>query len=278
MIKPLLAHHDHKQFAVICYANVPAPDAFTAELKSLADEWYSCHQVSDEQLAQNVRKNGIDILVDLAQHSGGNRLLTFARKPAPVQVSWLGYPGTTGMEMIDYRLTDPYLDPFDHAQGGPPGRGDEYYSEKSWRLPHSFWCYQPLKLQDCIEVAPPPAIGNGFVTFGCMNRFAKVTPPALNLWREILRRVPDSRLRLHSKIGSHLDSVRAFFREGGIADQRIIFIERLATGEYLRQYHSIDICLDPIPHGGGTTTGDALWMGVPVITLAGQTAVSRGGK
>jgi predicted O-linked N-acetylglucosamine transferase (SPINDLY family) len=267
MIKPLLANHDHRQFAIVCYADVAAPDSVTAELKSMSDEWYPCYQMPDEQLAKYVRKNGIDILVDLAQHSGSNRMLVFARKPAPVQISWLGYPSTTGLETIDYRLTDPYLD--------PPGQGDEHYSEKSYRLPKTFWCYQPIEGQS-EPVAPPPQIANGFITFGCMNRFSKVTRMALTIWRRILQLIPNSRLRLHSQLGTHLDPVRAFFRQGGIADDRLIFIPRQPLEEYLRQYHAIDIAFDPMPHGGGTTTGDALWMGVPVITLAGKTAVGRG--
>ncbi len=268
MFKPLLAHHDHTQFEITCYADVAAPDLLTEELKRLADHWRSSYQVPDEQLADEIRGDGIDILVDLAQHSGRNRMLVFARKPAPVQVSWLGYPGTTGLDTIDYRLTDPFLDPL--------GEGDQYYSEKSYRLPHSFWCYQPPDGQS-EAVAAPPQDRNGFVTFGCMNRFAKVTPPTLALWRQVLQAVPNSRLRLHSKIGAHLDSVRAFFREGNIADERITFVQRQPLAEYPPQYHSIDIALDPIPHGGGTTTCDALWMGVPVVTLAGRTAVGRGG-
>jgi protein O-GlcNAc transferase len=268
MFKPLLAHHDHQRFEIVCYADVAAPDLLTAELKSMADQWHWSYQVPDDQLAADIRRHGIDILVDLAQHTGGNRMLLFARKPAPVQVSWLGYPSTTGLDAIDYRLTDPFLD--------PPGEGDENYSERSYRLPHSFWCYQPPDAPSDVVVALPED-QNGFVTFGCMNRFEKVTPPALALWRRVLQAVGNSRLRMHSEIGAHLDSVRAFFREENIADERVIFVERQPIAKYPSQYHSIDICLDPLPFGGGTTTCDALWMGVPVVTLAGRTAVGRGG-
>jgi predicted O-linked N-acetylglucosamine transferase (SPINDLY family) len=223
--------------------------------------------LTDQGLADQIRKDRIDILVDLGQHSGENRLVAFAHKPAPLQVSWLGYPGTTGLESMDYRLTDPYLD--------PPGSGDENYTERSIHLPHCFWCYEPLELG--IPVNPLPAMEAGLVTFGCMNRFNKVTGPTLELWREILKAVPKSRLLIHSKIGDHLDNVRRTFEKEGIASRRLEFVEHKPIPEYLRQYHRIDITLDPFPHGGGTITCDSLWMGVPVITLSGSTAVGRGG-
>ena len=169
--------------------------------------------LSDPQVADRIRADRIDILVDLALHTANNRLLVFARKPAPVQVTMLGMPATTGLATIDYRLTDPYLD--------PPGASDADYTEQSIRLPHCFWCYQPP------EEAPPvgelPALKNGFVTFGCLNQFAKVSRPALQVWVKILQSLPGSRLVIHSQPGSHLEAVRRLFQDGGIAADRVEF-------------------------------------------------------
>jgi protein O-GlcNAc transferase len=265
---PLLAHHDHRLFEICCYSGITTqPDTMTRRLQKCADRWQETVGMSDAELAEQIRKDRIDVLVDLDQHTGGNRLLVFARKPAPVQVAWLGYPCTTGLEAMDYRLTDPYLD--------PPGSGDENYSEKSLRLPHCFWCYAPP--DDSPPVGPLPAEENSQITFGCLNRFDKVSEPALQLWRRVLHAVPQSRLLIHSKIGDHLDAVRRGFEREGIAARRLEFVERKPMLDYLREYGRIDIGLDPFPHGGGTVTCDALWMGVPVVTLSGATAVGRGG-
>jgi predicted O-linked N-acetylglucosamine transferase (SPINDLY family) len=266
---PLFAHHDHQLFEICCYSDVTRlSDATGQSLQRCADRWLVTRGLGDADLSEQIQRDEIDILVDLAQHTGGNRLLVFARKPAPVQASWLGYPGTTGLEAIDYRITDPYLD--------PPGQGDESYSERSIRLPHCFWCYRPLDFAPVVNALP--AGQNGYVTFGCMNRFEKMTAPTLQMWRQILLSVPQSRLLIHSKIGDHLDPVRRFFAEGGIAPRRVEFIERKGMFDYFPQYYRMDIGLDSFPHGGGTVTCDALWMGVPVVTLAGRTVVSRAGK
>jgi predicted O-linked N-acetylglucosamine transferase (SPINDLY family) len=193
--------------------------------------------------------------------------LTFARKPAPVQVTWLGYVGTTGLSNIDYRLTDPYLD--------PPGAGDEFYSEKSIRLPHCFWCYEPDKASP--GESGLPAMERGYVTFGSLNNFAKMTPPALDVWASILSAAPGSRLVLSSRQGDHRAKTLERFSRAGVDPHRIEFIGTQPVLEYLKQYNRIDIALDPFPYCGGTTTCDALWMGVPVVTLRGRTAVGRAG-
>ena len=202
LLLPLFSHHDRRQTEIVCYCDVRAADAVTTKLKALADGWHDVVGLSDPQVADRIRGDRIDILVDLALHTADNRLLVFARKPAPVQVTMLGMPSTTGLATIDYRLTDPYLD--------PPGASDGDYTERSIRLPHCFWCYQPP------EEAPPvgalPAWKSGFVTFGCLNQFAKVSRPALEVWVRILQSLPASRLVLHAPPGSHREAVQALVR------------------------------------------------------------------
>ena len=264
---PLLEAHDHGSFEIFCYASVRNPDTMTDHCRAHADVWRDVLGMSDEQLADTIRQDEIDILVDLTMHMGDNRLLAFARKPAPVQVTYLAYCGTTGLSTMDYRLTDPYLD--------PPGQEARFYSEQSVRLPETYWCYRPV-----IETPPVnalPALEAGAVSFGSLNNFCKVTPPALAAWSRLLRAVPGSRLLLHARAGSHRDRVRGFLAEQRIAAQRLTFVDFLPTAEYFGVYQQIDVALDPFPYGGGTTTCDALWMGVPVVSLAGQTAVGRGG-
>jgi len=205
--------------------------------------------------------------VDLAMHAAGHRLLVFALKPAPVQVTWLSYPGSTGMQAIDYRLTDPQLD--------PPCFNDAWYSEKSVHLPRTYWCYRSPS--DAPEVNELPALSAGRITFGCLNNFNKVNEVVLSAWCRLLAELPNARLLLHAKEGSHRQKVRDKLARDGIDPARLEFIGRVPVAEYFRCYHRIDIALDTFPFCGGTTTCDALWMGVPVVSLIGQTTVSRGG-
>jgi predicted O-linked N-acetylglucosamine transferase (SPINDLY family) len=269
LLVPLLANHDRRQVEAFCYSDVRAPDALTARLRALADHWRDTAALHDRALADLIRADRIDVLVDLALHTAGNRLLLFARKPSPVQVTMLGLPATTGLSAIDYRLTDPFID--------PPGRHDGDYSERSIRLPHCFWLFQPP------EEAPPqgpgvlPALQSGFITFGCLNQFSKVTHAALQLWLKILQAVPRSRLVIQAQPGHHCDAVRALFEAGGITASRLDFVARAARAAYFRRYQDLDIGLDPFPYNGHNCTLEALWMGVPVVTLAGGSAVSRGG-
>ena len=265
LLLPLLEHRDREQFEVISYSGVPTPDRLTDRLRGLADEWHSTIGVSDDALAEMIRTHRIDILIDLTLHSADNRMLTFARKPAPVQVSYLGYPSTTGMTAMDWRLTDHHLD--------PPGN-DALYVEPSLRLARTYWCYQPHA--DMPEVQPP-AMRAGCVTFGCLNNFAKLNDRVLACWARILAAVQNSRLLLHAAEGSHRQRVQRFFESHKIAPDRIEFQGKAPYGEYFAAHHRIDVALDPFPYTGGTTTCDALWMGVPVITLAGRSAVQRGG-
>ncbi len=264
---PLLAAHDRQQFEIYCYSNVPRPDAVTECLASHVDAWRDIHQLSDEQAAALIRQDQIDILVDLTMHMAHSRPLLFARKPAPVQACWLAYPGTTGLTAIDYRLTDPHLD--------PPGMFDHCYSEQSIRLPDSFWCYQPL-VSD-VPVSSLPALSNGFIIFGCLNNFSKINPAVLALWTKALRAADHSRLLLLAPLGSARRATAEFFTQQGIDPTRITFVSRRPLADYLRLYQQIDICLDTFPANGHTTSLDSLWMGVPVVTLVGRTAIGRGG-
>jgi protein O-GlcNAc transferase len=265
---PLFGAHDHQQFEIICYSDVISPDAVTERIRGLVDGWRDIRSMTDEQVATLVRQDAIDILVDLTMHMERNRLLVFARKPAPVQVTFLAYPGTTGLDAIDYRLTDPHLD--------PPGMFDQHYSEESVRLPDTFWCYDPLTSEPGVNRLP--ALDAGYVTFGSLNNFYKVNPGVLKLWAAVLREVERSRLMLLApEESSSRQWVTEVFRDDGIAADRIVFVERQPRLPYLELYHQIDIALDTLPYNGHTTSLDSLWMGVPVVTLVGQTVVGRAG-
>jgi protein O-GlcNAc transferase len=263
---PLLRHHDHAAYQIVCYSDVHFEDAMTDRLRANADEWHKIAGLSDERVAEKIRLDQIDILVDLAAHTAGNRLRVFALKPAPVQATYLAYCSSTGLETIDFRLSDPNLD--------PPG-DESFYSEQTIRLPDTYWCYQSIDPSP--DVAPPPALSQGAVTFGCLNNFCKVSPPALDLWIKLLAANPTSRLLLYAPDGSHRRRVRDLLNREGIEDRRLTFLDRVSFTDYFKLYDQIDIALDPFPYNGGTTTCDALWMGVPVVTLRGRTAVGRGG-
>jgi predicted O-linked N-acetylglucosamine transferase (SPINDLY family) len=264
---PLLSNHDPAEVEIYCYSDVLRPDAMTAQLRQQTSVWRDISGIRDEQVADIVRTDRIDILVDLTMHLAGSRLLMFARKPAPVQVTYLAYCSTTGLRTMDYRLTDPYLD--------PPGGDDTVYSEKSHRLPKTYWCYAPQP--EAPPVGPLPASTPGHVTFGCLNNFAKISPPVLALWQQLLHVLPASNLILHCDEGRHRQRLRDQFQAIGVNPQRVQFVHRLPLNQYYELHRQIDIALDPFPYSGGTTTLDALWMGVPVVSLVGQTAVSRGG-
>jgi predicted O-linked N-acetylglucosamine transferase (SPINDLY family) len=267
ILMPLLSNHDRHQVEIYCYSGVLRPDRVTERFRSYADVWRNTVGLADGSLAERIRADRIDVLIDLNLHIAGSRLLTFARRPAPVQLTWLGYPGTTGLSSMDYRLTDPHLD--------PPGETDIDYAERSIRLPESFWCYDPLG--DGPEVSELPALRGEPFTFGCLNNFTKVNSASLRLWATVLRAVPGSRLLLLAPTGTSRNSVCASLRQDGVDSERILFVDRQARTEYLRTYHRIDLALDPLPYNGHNTSLDAAWMGVPTITLVGQTVVGRAG-
>jgi protein O-GlcNAc transferase len=279
LLLPLLANHDRLQFEIVAYSGAFREDAISQRLKSHCDHWRQTGALSDEQLANLIRQDRVDILVDLGAHMSNSRLLAFARKPAPVQVTWLGYPGTTGLAAMDYRLSDPYLD--------APGTED-LYVERTIRLPATWWCYDAIDGGAVKESAERRVTGAedsqlslstqaGAFTFGCLNNFVKVTDVTLDLWGKVLAGVEGSRIIMLAPYGSARQRVLARFSQHGIDPSRVEFSARLAHGDYLNLYNRIDLCLDSFPYNGHTTTLDALWMAVPTVTMPGLTPVSRGG-
>jgi protein O-GlcNAc transferase len=264
---PLLSQHDRKGFEVFCYSAGRRRDGMTDRLAGLADGWRDIASMTDEQTALRVREDGIDILVDLCGHTPGNRLLVFARKPAPVQVTFLGYCGTTGMEAMGYRLSDVHVD--------PPGSDLSCYSEETVVLPRTYWCYEPAGALP--SVGALPALSAGHITFGCMNSFPKASGAARDLWGKVLLALPGSRMVIHSHEGSHRESVMRRFAEAGVSGDRIEFVARQAWVAYAETFDRIDIALDAMPYSGGITSCDTLMMGVPVVTLRGGTSVGRSG-
>ena len=270
-LRPLLHHHDRKQFEIICFSSVERPDPMTAILRGDADAWHDIRGQSDEAVADLIRENSIDILIDLSGHSAQNRLLAFARRPAPVQISYLGYPATTGLSTMDYRLTDMHSD--------PPGGTEHLHTEELLRLPTTNWCYAPM--DSAPAAGRSPAATGKPICFGSFNNLEKVTPRTIALWSRILRAIPTSRLFLKSS-GFGAASVRRQITEQfaayGIDADRLDLIGRepnILT--HLALYDRMDISLDTFPYHGTTTTCDALWQGVPVVTLAAKAHLSRVG-
>ena len=234
---------------------------------ALSDGWVDTRGISDEALSQRIYADRIDILVDLAGHTAKNRLLVFARRPAPIQVTWAGYVGSTGLSAMDYLIAD--------NQHVPQGV-DSYYSEKIIRLPESYICYEPPDYAP--PVGPPPFRRNGYVTFGCFNNPAKINTGVLSAWTEILRSVPKSRLFLkYTNMDSdkNVKRISNFVSENGVSASRIRIENSSPHSELLACYNNVDIVLDTFPYSGGLTTCESLWMGVPVITLPGETFASR---
>jgi len=269
-VAPLLEGHS-KAIETFCYADVRLPDRMTGRLKRQADHWRSTVGMTDSAVARQIVSDRIDILVDLAGHTTNNRLLVFARRPAPLQVTWLGYPNTTGMPVMDYRLTDDIADPV--------GEADRHHSEQLIRLPHGFLCYAPP--EGVGAVSDLPALNRGRVTFGSFNNLAKVNEKVVAIWSQILRCVAESSLLLKSKSLNDKGVRRRYlglFSRHGISADRILFEPYTRTAqEHLSLYSRVDIGLDPFPYNGTTTTCEALWMGVPVMTLKGGRHSARVG-
>lgn len=276
-MEPVLAHLDHGQFELFAYYSHEDEDVVTQRFRSYCEHWLNIEKMSDDEVAERIRQDGIDVLVDVAGHTGGNRLLVFARKPAPVQVTWLGHPNTTGLKSMDYRITDAYAE--------PSGMTENLNTETLWRMPEVFCCYTPCaakperRAEAALAVKPPPMLQNGYATFGCFNNIAKVSPPTIALWARVLHAIPGSKLMLEAhklEVSDLQEEIMGRFAAHGIGLERLILKGRVPAQQYVL-YHEVDVALDPFPCSGGTTTFDALWMGVPVVTLAGQTFVSRMG-
>jgi len=264
--EPILASHDREQVEVICYAEVSPGDAMTERLRGLADGWVTTVGMSDAALAQRIHDDGIDILIDLAGHTAHNRLVAFTYKPAPIQATYLGYFTTTGLEAMDYWLSDAVLTPADSV---------EQSSETLYRLPRSCVVYRAP--EEAPAVAPRPA--GAALTFGSFNDLSKIAPVAVERWSEILRRVPDSRLLLKARQLSDETECRKWqerFAAQGIGAERLLLRARTESqAAHLALYGEVDIALDAMPRTGGTTTAEALYMGVPVISLAGERFIER---
>jgi predicted O-linked N-acetylglucosamine transferase (SPINDLY family) len=269
--EPLLAHLDRANFEAFAYCNFSVVDETSERMRALCRGWTTVKGLDDDALAARIRDDGIDILFDLNGHTGGTRLPVFARKPAPVQVTWLGYPNTTGLQAVDWRLVDATTD--------PPGVTDALCTERLWRLPECFICYRPAETAPA--VAPGPNQASGRITFGTMNNLNKMSPLVAQMWARILQGVPDSTLLLKTRGRPDPvleDAVLRRLEQHGLARARVRILNRAdSIADHLVRYAEIDVALDTFPYGGTTTTCDALWMGVPVVTLAGNTHASRVG-
>jgi protein O-GlcNAc transferase len=267
-LEGLLAKHDPRQVEVFCYADEVKPDQVTERLRSNAANWRAITFQSDDAVAKMIVQDRIDILVDLAGHTGGNRLLVFARKPAPIQVSYLGYIGSTGLDAIDYRITDSLLD--------PPGMTESFHCERLLRLPTSFACYHPPP--QAPEISALPAISSGYVTFGSFTTIQKLNSTLLHCWGKILSRLPRSRMIIGAKglrYASVEQSIHSIFKQHGITPDRLDLLDEQTFEDYLAAHHRVDVMLDTFPVNGHTVICHGIWMGVPPVSLAGATYCQR---
>ena len=270
--EPLLQNHNKEKFEIYCYANLMREDGVTARLREYAEHWRSIISLNDEEVAELVRQDGIHILVDLSGQTSGNRLSVFGHAPAPIQVTWLGYPNTTGVSLIDYRIVDDVTDPV--------GEADNLHVEKLIRLPNGFHCYIPdTSIPSKLE---PPSLENDCITFGSFNILSKVTDEVIETWSNILKVVENSRITLKNRSLADKkvkDRVMNEFRKNGIDADRIQLLTHVSNYyDHMAVYNDIDIALDSFPYNGTTTTCEAMWMRVPVVTLAENNHRSRVGK
>lgn len=270
-LEPLLAEHNRDRLEFTCYSSVARPDAFTQRLQSHSDRWRDVTTLPHEQVAGLITRDEIDILIDLAGHTAGCRLPVLAMKPAPIQVSYLGYPGTTGLALIDYRLTDGYAD--------PPGLTDSQYTEKLERLPRTLACYAAPAIAPPVEKLPAlRSDRGGHVTFSSFSSLTKIAPETIDLWARALHRVPNSRLAIMARGADGTEfgqRIRSAFAAAGIDSSRIELRPSAAIERYLAFHNEVDVVLDTFPFNGHTTLCHALWMGVPVVSLAGDRFASR---
>jgi predicted O-linked N-acetylglucosamine transferase (SPINDLY family) len=269
-IEPYLRAVDRDRFVLHGYMTHANEDEVTARLRPLFETWHNIAGLDDDKAADLIERESVDILVDLSGHSAGNRLMLFARKPAPVQVTWIGHPASTGLSAIDYRLTDAGTDPV--------GVAEPLHSERIWRLPQVTVTYQGIENLPPVRERPPFE-DSGYITFGCLNRLTKVSDATLETWARILNAVPDARLfMVVGGIGTAevREAVENRLKVAGMDVDRVIFHPRVETG-YHALFHNVDIALDPYPYNGGTTSIDTLSMGVPFVALNGQQAAARTG-
>ena len=268
ILKELTSNNDN-MLDFIAYSAYSREDYLTERIKVFFHDWHRIADYSTEDLAKKIHDDGIDILIDLAGHTANNRLPMFAWKPAPIQVSWLGYFATTGVSAIDYFIADPWT---------LPASEESHFVEKIWRLPET---RLSLTIPDVdVDVSPLPCLANGYITFGCFNNLSKLTEPMVALWGRILRATPESRLFLKAMQFADpgvQDNVRSRFAAHGIEESRILMEGFSTRPNYLSAYHRVDFALDTFPFTGGTTSAEGLWMGVPVLTLAGENLISRQG-
>lgn len=270
-VLPLFREHDHGRYEIFCYSNGSGPGAMTDRFKSYADHWIEIGAMTDEAAAERIRSDKIDILVDLALHTVNHRLLIFARKPAPVQMCFAGYPGGTGLRTMDYRISDPYLDPPDGEENEP--------LERVLRLADCFWCFDPdaMDVAKGFDVGPLPALSAGSITFGSLNVPFKMNDEVLALWARVMQRVPSSRLIMLALVGPIRERILRKFSDAGVDPSRVELVGRRPREQYLRLYERIDLGLDTVPYNSHSTGLESLWMGVPIVTLVGRTTVGRAG-
>jgi protein O-GlcNAc transferase len=264
-IEPVLAHHDRGQFEISCYYVHAQHDGMSHRLRQLSDHWVDCAGWPATDIAQRIESDGIDILVDLAGHTAGSRIDVLAEKPAPVIATWLGYLNTTGLRCVDYRITDRHTD--------PPGITERFHTESLLRLPESQWCRE--KPESGVEVGPLPAAQDGVVRFGSFNRPFKLSPDILALWAQVLRRLPASTLLFAGVEPDSREAIRNALSTAGVDAARLEFVGRQSMVRFHELHNRVDIALDSYPYSGATTTFDSLWMGVPVLSLAGEAPMSR---
>jgi predicted O-linked N-acetylglucosamine transferase (SPINDLY family) len=269
-IEPLLKHHDRERLELYCYLELGNADDMTRRLLAFSGIVRNTSGLSDDLVAAMIRKDGIDILVDLAGHTNQNRLQVFVRKPAPIQITYLGYPNTTGLSAMDYRLTDAWAD--------PPGVTEHLHTEKLVRLQNGFLCFTPP--EESPDIGPLPSIERGYVTFGSFNALPKITTEMLKIWARIMLSIPGSRLLIKNAQLTDPElqkRLRAELVQQGVSEERLEILGRTSKAAHMAAFSRVDIALDTYPYHGTTTTCDTLWMGVPVITLAGASHVSRVG-
>jgi protein O-GlcNAc transferase len=266
--EPILSARNRCAFTYVLYSNSHLQDAVTERLRAYADDWRDVWQLADDALIELIRTDRIDILIDLSGHTASNRLAVFARRAAPVQVSYLGYPASTGLATMDYRITDAATD--------PPVPADDWHCERLLRLPDSQWCFRPFGTP--AAPGPLPAREAGFVTFGSFNNLTKASDTLLRCWVQILVKLPTAHLRLtRVRSARRAAEIIALFGQSGVAPERIECVSYANHPPYGQQFQGVDIALDNYPYNGVTTTCESLYVGVPVVSLHGRNCVSRSG-